>query len=161
MSAPVEYVIRRPDDRLVGRAVDRRLDELEELAEQFWPGKDDDARALRCRMVWHQFEAEIDWDNVEETEPLRERCEFNEYDIAEMCTVHLQPALGIESEGYGDNLRAELKRQGRTLEELELSLKRVRENIPWEEFQPQPHPKTRKQKTFEEHQNPIRYPWKR
>jgi len=111
-----------------------RLGQLEKLAEQFWPGKEDEAKALRAYNVWCQFERECPWDSFTEFEPEHEPIPSDAEAIVELCTNGLLPALGGFGEGLGDNVRAELRRQGTSLEELCLSLKPARELIPWIEL---------------------------
>lgn len=163
MSARPSYKSQPPARKLIGRAAEKRLTELEKLADQFWPGRNPEDRALRARMVWHQLEAEVDWHAVEERTPLRNPIEVTEDAIAEICTVDLEPALGITSEGYGDNLRAEFRRQGRSLEEFCLTLKPSREQVPWEELPRDESTGTRhqRQKVYRELRKNMVYPWNR
>ena len=114
---------------------DDRLLQLERLAEEFWPGKEDDAKALRNWNVWRQFERECPWETFKEFEPSRAPIPTEPEAVAELCTCELQPALGNDA-GLGDSLRAELRRQGTSLEELFANQKPTREYIPWSALPP-------------------------
>jgi hypothetical protein len=128
-----EYTIKPPEGRFQWNT---RLTQLERLADEFWPGNDDSTKFLRNWIVWCQFERECPWDSFTEFDPERDPVLSEPEAIAEICTCDLQPALGGFVSGLGDNVRAELRRQGRSLEELCSTLKPTRERIPWDALPP-------------------------
>jgi hypothetical protein len=120
--------------RTAERRVDQWIEELEKLADQFWPGKETAATLLRTTIVWNQINESVDWDFIQEMEPNHEPIPTTEDDVEDICTANLEPHLGPGPHGLGDSLRAELRRQGTDLETLFLCQKKDKEEIPWDEI---------------------------
>jgi len=112
----------------------KRIEELEKLADQFWPGKDDQARAVRARNIWAQLNRETDWDIVNVLEPERDPIAATLEEVVDTCLWELVPSVGAEAIGFGDHLRRKLRTYGFDLETLFAAQKFGFENIPWEEL---------------------------
>jgi hypothetical protein len=122
--------------RTAERRVDKWIEELEKLADQFWPGKDVASSLMRTSVVWNQINESVDWDFIQEMEPDREPFPTTADAVEELCTADLEPHLGPGPHGLGDSLRAELRRQGTDLETLFMRQKTYSEAIPWDVMYP-------------------------
>lgn len=98
----------------------------------FWPGKENATKHLRDWIVWCQFEQECPWEIYKELEPERDPISTEAEAITELCISGLQPALGDDTTGLADYLRAELRHHGTSLDELFANLRPPLESIPWD-----------------------------
>lgn len=114
----------------------KRLAYLEEVAEQFWPGTDWETKEFRTAIVWQQFSRELDWEAFKEMEPAHEPAPIGPDDLIDAFTIPGISSLGPEAVGFGDHLRAELKRQGSDLDSFCDAMKPAKEEIPWDEVYP-------------------------
>jgi len=152
----------REFSRQAYRREERRIEELEKLAEQFWPGRELEARNLRAYNVWAQINEETDWDQVEFCPPERDPIDSTPEAIVNLCTSDLEPSIGMSATGFGDHLRAELRRHGTDLEALFIRNASNYEEIPWEDLTPSIYIKTSSERHHLRAEiNRNRLPWNR